>query len=101
MNEVKTRLCDNDELIATVYVPKSEHIGMENCHYHFKHEFVSILSPFYKGEKWAVRYGQCCLNKDSEWEREPSPSYRTAKFCARCRFDSLGDAIAAFNKRRG
>ena len=57
--------------------------------------FNRMRSPFYDGEKWAVRRNSSCLNKEGEWEYEPIPSSRDDEFYARCRFDSLDEAIAA------
>ena len=55
-------------------------------------------SPFYAGEKWCVRRRGDCLNHDAEWEWEPSPSNRNDEFYARCRFDTLAEAVAAYNR---
>lgn len=57
--------------------------------------FDRMRSPFYDGEKWAVRRNSSCLAKDGEWEYEPIPSSRDDEFYARCRFDSLDEALAA------
>ena len=57
--------------------------------------FDRMRSPFYEGEKWAVRRNSSCLAKDGEWEYEPIPSSRDDEFYARCRFDSLEQAMAA------
>ena len=54
-----------------------------------------MVSPFYDGEKYAVRRGSRCLNTSGEWEREPMPSSRDAAFYARCRFDSFDAAADA------
>lgn len=59
-------------------------------------KFVRMNSPFYYGEKWAVRRMSACLNRDGEWEYEPMPSSRDDEFYARCRFDSLKHAVATF-----
>ena len=55
-------------------------------------------SPFYAGEKWCVRRRGDCLNHDAEWEWEPMPSSRDDDFYARCRFDTLAEAVAAYNR---
>lgn len=55
-------------------------------------------SPFYKGERFAVRNGSMCLNKKGEWEYEPMPSSRDDAFYDRCRFPSFIDAVIALKK---
>jgi len=60
--------------------------------------FVRMNSPFYSGERWAVRLLSQCLNRDAEWEWEPSPSIRDDAFYARCRFDSLEQAVETWNR---
>ena len=60
-------------------------------------EFHRMNSPFYAGEKWAVRLYGNCLNHDAEWEWEPMPSSRDDEFYARCRFDTLDKAVDAYN----
>ncbi len=52
-------------------------------------------------EKWAVRNAGNCLNKSGEWEWEPMPSSRDDEFLARCRFDSLNEAIDAALAAKG
>ena len=54
-----------------------------------------MRSPFYKGNRYAVRKGGSCLTVDGEWEYEPQPSSRTNKFYDRCRFILLDDAMKA------
>lgn len=55
-----------------------------------------MRSPFYTGERYAVRNGLGrCLNKSGEWELEPMPSSRDDAFYERCRFDSFAAAEAA------
>lgn len=55
-------------------------------------------SPFYEGERWAVRRGEnVCLNRHGEWEYEPSPSNRDDEFYDRCRFESIDDAVSAYD----
>jgi hypothetical protein len=66
--------------------------------------FHRMNSPSYAGEKWAVRQLSHCLNRDGEWEYQPQPSSRDDAFYARCRFDSLEQALATFdsaNKKTG
>lgn len=47
--------------------------------------------------KYAVRRGSSCLNKDLEWEWEPSPSNRDDEFKKRCRFDTFEQASNALS----
>lgn len=65
-----------------------------------------VLEPVYQNDPgvilWAIRRpyqspGQC-LNKNSEWEFEPIPSNRTEEFYQRCRFSSMVEAFAAWDK---
>jgi hypothetical protein len=84
-----------------------ELIGIE---YRFKDEYENLanmgdgvvftrqVSPYYEGQKWAVRLHGYCLSKKSNWIYERSPSGRTDSFYGKCRFDSLEEAIAAYNK---
>lgn len=47
--------------------------------------------------KWAVDDNRgCVLNKNGEWEYQPSPSNRDDEFLERCRFASMKDAADAF-----
>ena len=52
-------------------------------------KFRRVESPFYEGVKWAAKWLGRCMNKDGEWEHEPTPSARDNDFFQRCRFDSL------------
>jgi hypothetical protein len=63
--------------------------------------FDRMRSPFYQGERWAVRQNSSCLSKDGEWEYEHRPSSRDDEFYARCRFDSLDEALAAVERANG
>lgn len=54
---------------------------------------VRHTSPFYEGVKWAVKWRGRCIGKKGKWEFEPIPSSRTDKFYARCRFDSIEEAL--------
>jgi hypothetical protein len=54
-----------------------------------------MKSPFYKGNRYAVRKGGSCLTIDGKWEYEPQPSSRTQEFYDRCRFILLADAMTA------
>lgn len=60
--------------------------------------FDRMLSPFYAGERWAVRRGGYVLNAQKDWEYEPLPSSRDDAFYARCRFESLEAAVAAYDE---
>jgi hypothetical protein len=55
-------------------------------------KFARMESPFYEGVKWSVRWMGRCLNKQGEWDWEPSPSSRDDDFYAKCRFESLEEA---------
>lgn len=81
------------DLLAISYKLKSDYEGMNPS----SMTFHRMNSPFYDGEKWAVRMGGNCLNKEGEWEWEPSPSNREDDFYSRCRFESKEDAIKAVN----
>lgn len=41
------------------------------------------------------------LNKQGQWEREPTASNRTDEFLARCRYATLEDCAAAIEQLRG
>lgn len=83
------------DLIATEYQPRALFYIPDMSGRDIK--FCRMRSPFYSGEKWAVRYFGLCLNKESQWEFEPLPSSRTDAFYKDFRFDSLQEAIDAFN----
>lgn len=77
--------------------------------YQFKAEFgknpipITITrqtSPFYSGEKWAVRRAGNCLGKDGEWDYESIPSERDEAFYKKYRFDSLEEAFLAVKKAK-
>jgi hypothetical protein len=55
-------------------------------------------SPFYEGDRYAVRRGGCCLTKRGDWIYEPMPSSRTQAFYKRCRFDTFDAALVALAK---
>jgi len=60
------------------------------------------VSPFYEGERYAIRNGAgSCLNTSGEWEHEPLPSSRDDAFYERCRFKSWKLAEAAARDARG
>jgi len=86
-----------DDLTVTEYEIKEEFYDLNMPRIGVR--FCRMISPFYKGEKWAVRKGGHCLNKQGNWEYEPNPSSRHAVFYAKCRFKTLPDAIAVYNKR--
>ena len=64
------------ELIATHYQIKSEWESMAPM----SADIVRMNSPFYEGERWAVRRGSFCLGIDGLWELEPIPSSRDDEF---------------------
>jgi hypothetical protein len=82
------------DLVATTYMFRSEHEGTSS----FVVNFCRMNSPFYDGEKWAVRRSGCCLSKSGEWDYEPIPSSRTDSFYKKYRFKTLGDAIKVYKK---
>lgn len=59
-----------------------------------KVQVVRMNSPFYTGERYAVRHGSLCLATNGEWEDEPMPSSRDDAFYERCRFQTFDDAVA-------
>ena len=81
-----------DSLICTEFQFKGDFEGMNLTPI----RFVRGVSPFYPGEKWAVRRLSDCLGVNG-WEYEPLPSSRDDEFYKRCRFDSLESAVAAAN----
>lgn len=81
-----------EELVGTEFVFKADFDAMLLD----SPKFVRMNSPFYRGEKWAVRRLSQCLARDGEWEYEPMPSSRDDEFYARCRFDSLECAVETF-----
>jgi hypothetical protein len=83
------------ELIGTVFMFADQFADFHNLN---RVEFHRMNSPFYVGERWCVRRRGNCLNHDSEWEWEPSPSSREDEFYARCRFNTMDEAVAAYNK---
>ena len=96
-------MCDNasagvrtvQDLVGTVFMFPDQFADFNN---HNRVEFHRMNSPFYAGEKWCVRRRGDCLNHDAEWEWEPSPSNRNDEFYARCRFGTLAEAVAAYNR---
>ena len=67
----------------------------------FKSLSVSIellVSPFYEGERFAVRHAGRCLTIKGEWEYEPMPSSRDEAFYERCRFLSFEAAQSAIKE---
>ena len=83
------------DLVGTVFMFNDQFADFHNLD---RVEFRRMNSPFYSGEKWCVRRLQWCLNHESEWEWEPSPSSRDDDFYARCRFDAMAEAVAAYNR---
>jgi hypothetical protein len=49
---------------------------------------------------WKVSLLGSCLNRDGEWEHEPSPSYRDDAFFTRCRFSSIEEALEHWGRAR-
>ena len=47
-------------------------------------------------DRWAVRKFGSALNRDGEFEFEPMPSSRDDAFFARCRFDTVEQALSAW-----
>ena len=93
----ESRIADRgfkDELIATEFCWKSDFLSHEIAPV----TFARMRSPFYEGERWAVRQGCRCLNKDGGWEIEPQPSSRDDEFYSRCRFklEELKQRIPGF-----
>lgn len=48
---------------------------------------------------WKITDSTSCLNKYGKWEYEPLPSSRTGDFYSRCRYETLEDALLAWDKR--
>lgn len=48
-------------------------------------------------ESWAIKHNGFCLNRDGEWEWEPSPSNRDDAFLLRCRYDEQTALVHAHN----
>jgi len=61
---------------------------------------VRMISPFYDGEKWAVRWLSSVLGKDGEFMIEPSGGSRDQEFYAQYRFDTFEDAYNAAKKAK-
>ena len=80
--------------IAIEFVHESQ-FGVDTIHI----TISRMVSPFYDGERWAVRRLSCCLNRSGEWEREPIPSSRDDAFYRRCRFDSFDEAAEAAKRQ--
>lgn len=54
-----------------------------------------IVSPFYNGERFAVRHIGSVLSVNGKWEYEPFPSSRDDAFYERCRFATFEAAKRA------
>lgn len=78
------------EWIPTTWQPKA---AFENTRTLGGIRIDRIVSPFYDGERYAVRdqFG-AVLNRSGEWEHEPLPSSRDDAFYERCRFMSFKEA---------
>lgn len=48
--------------------------------------------------KWAIMRHASVLNRELEWEYEPSPSHRDDDFLVRCRYESVEEALEYINK---
>ena len=87
---------ENDKMLNLVipveYQFESEFKNLQNSS---PISICRMRSPFYSGEKWAIRTSGLCLNKNGEWEYETIPSKRDGVFYKRCRFDSLAESIEA------
>lgn len=57
-----------------------------------------MRSPFYEGDKFAVRRRGLCLTTAGALEWEPMPSSRDDDFYKRCRFDSFAAAVDTLRK---
>jgi len=58
---------------------------------------IEIVATKFAGDRptaWAIRESSMVMNKDGQWEFEPSPSERDESFLARTRFDQCEDAAA-------
>jgi hypothetical protein len=88
----------NKDLIPVVYMLRSEFESFRRGLTSPPVEVIRSVSPFYEGERWVVRMGGRCVNVDGGLEFEPIPSDRDEKFYGRCRFMSLTDALAAYEK---
>ncbi len=64
---------------------------------YYTHAAVVIArTPSPDGDRWAIRCGNDCLNRDGDWVYEPMPSHRTPAFLAHCRFASVEEALPAW-----
>lgn len=50
---------------------------------------------------WAVRRRGYVLNREGDFEYEPIPSGRDEEFLARCRFESIEEAVEMWTRRGG
>ena len=80
------------EWVSTHWHRKSD-IDAETLH--GAPEIVRMRSPFYDGERFAVRKDGLCLAVGGVWEWEPLPSSRDDEFYERCRFTSFAAATSA------
>jgi hypothetical protein len=58
------------------------------------------VSPFYDGERFAVRCGGNVLRRGGGWEYETIPSERDNLFYNRCRFTTFEKAVNAARRER-
>lgn len=62
---------------------------------HFAINIDRMQSPFYEGERFAVRAMGDVLSVDGQWEIEPQPSSRDDAFYESFRFKTFDDALKA------
>lgn len=87
----------NGEWIPIEWMRAAEHASAD-IRAHLGPKISRMRSPFYAGERFAVRQGSECLAANGEWEYEPLPSARDDAFYARCRFGTFEDAVLAVYK---
>ncbi len=50
--------------------------------------------------KWVIRRSDMCLTKEGDWIFEPTPSNRSDEFLYLARFDSVEEAIIAWERNK-
>lgn len=83
------------EWIATEWMRREDLEAMEAA----SPVISRMNSPFYEGERFAVRRGRSVLSKTGEWVFEPMPSSRDDAFYKQCRFDTFDEAKAALKAK--
>ena len=81
------------DLVGTVFMFADQFADFHNVD---RVEFHRMNSPFYAGEKWAVRRHGFCLSRTGVWEYEPMPSSRDEEFYAAFRFDTMEQAVETY-----